>query len=322
MAKEKYRFNPHTLRYEKVKPTLLQRVFRIIGFVCAAMVSGFLLLVVAYSFFDSPKEIMLKRELKAMKLQYKKLNKDLQHMSQVLDNLEQRDDRIYRVIFEAEPIPNSVREAGYGGVNMYQKFETYKNEELLTETTQKLEKLKKQLYIQSKSYDELTKKMQNKEEMLSSIPAIQPIYNKDLTRVASGFGYRIDPIYKTRKMHEGIDFTAPRSTEIYATGDGKVVETRWSRSYGRCIIVNHGYGYKTLYAHCSSFKVKEGEQVERGEVIGEVGSTGKSTAPHLHYEVRKNNKPINPINYFYNDLSPRQYEKMIKMASQHNQSFD
>jgi murein DD-endopeptidase MepM/ murein hydrolase activator NlpD len=310
------------LRYEKIKPTIFQRILRLIGFLSATAVSAFIIIVIAYTYFDSPKEIMLERELKAMKLQYKMLNKDLEQMSEVLDNLEKRDDRIYRVIFEAEPIPDAVREAGYGGANMYKKFESYNNSELLKESTQKLEKLKKEMYIQSKSYDELVQKMENKEQMLASLPAIQPIYNDDLTRVASGYGYRIDPIYKTRKMHEGIDFTAPRGTEIYATGDGRVAETRFSRTYGRCVIVKHGYGYKTLYAHMMDVKVEEGDEVERGEVIGTVGSTGKSTAPHLHYEVRKNSRTTNPVNYFYNDLTPEQYEKLIKMASQHNQSFD
>jgi murein DD-endopeptidase MepM/ murein hydrolase activator NlpD len=241
----------------------------------------------------------------------------------VLDDIQHRDDNIYRVIFEADPIPSSIRKAGFGGVNRYKDIRNFSNAELVIEAAKKADKLSKQLYIQSKSFDEVIDLAKNKADMLASIPAIQPIANKDLGRVASGYGYRIHPIYKTRKLHTGMDFTAPQGTPIYATGDGKIAKVRRSRrGYGNHVIVDHGYGYQTLYAHMTKYIVYRGQKVKRGEIIGYVGSTGTSVAPHLHYEVIKNKRKINPVNYYYNDLSPEEYEKMLEISSQNNQSFD
>lgn len=323
MRKHKYFFNPQTLSYERAHLTFWQKVIRIIGFISVSIVSAFLIVFIAYSYLDSPKEKQLKREISQMQLQYDILNEKLGQMNQVMGDLQYRDDNIYRVIFEAEPISANIREVGVGGSKQFEKLENYENSDLMIITSEKLEKLRKKLYIQSKSYDDIYKMVKNKQEMLSSIPAIQPISNKDLTRVASGFGERIDPIYKTPKIHTGIDFTAPTHTEIYVTGNGVVEKIGYSeRGYGNDILINHGYGYKTLYGHLSKIKVSIGQKVNRGDVIGYVGNTGKSVGPHLHYEVIKNGTKINPINFFYNDLTPEEYEKVVQMASKNSQSFD
>ena len=241
----------------------------------------------------------------------------------MLDDIQQRDDNIYRVIFEADPIPKSIRKAGYGGINRYQDLTGYNNAELVIDITKKIDQITKQLYIQSKSFDDIIDLAKNKADMLASIPAIQPVSNKDLSRMASGYGSRIHPIYKTKKFHAGMDFSAKTGTPIYATGDGKIFKVRKSRrGYGNHVIIDHGFGYKTLYAHMSKYIVRRGEKVKRGDVIGYVGSSGTSVAPHLHYEVHYNGKKINPVNFYYNDLTPDQYEKMLEISSQNNQSFD
>ena len=323
MKKVKYYYNTHTLRYEKIEKSLGKRLLNVLGFLSTALVFAFVIIVLAYTYIDSPKEKQLKREIAQMEFQYELLNERMEQMNKVLAGLSDRDDNIYRVIFEAEPIPSSIREAGTGGANNYGHLENYRSADLMSSTAQKLDKLSKKLYIQSKSYDELKDLITNKEQMLASIPAIQPVANTDLKRIASGFGYRIDPIYKTRKMHYGVDFTAPTGTEVYTTGDGVVKEvTNSRRGYGKHIVIDHGFGYETLYAHLSAIKVKRGQTVKRGELIGLVGNTGKSTAPHLHYEVFKNGKKINPINFFFNDLTPDEFERMLEMSSRHSQSFD
>lgn len=323
MAKIKYHFNPKNLTYEKYKPHFWDRVLRVFGFLSTSLVFSSIIVIILFFFFDSPKERELKREVKQYQLQYDILNKKADRLTKVLEHLESRDKNIYRVIFEAEPIPETVREAGFGGINKYEDLEGYQNSKVIINTSKKLDKISKELYILTKSFDEIAKLASKKKEMLAAIPAIQPISNKDLKRIASGFGYRIHPIYKTIKFHEGIDFSAPRGTEVYATGDG-VIETReYSHTgYGNKIVIDHGYGYKTLYAHLERFHVKKGQKVKRGELIGYVGSTGLSTAPHLHYEVIKSGKKVNPINFFHNDLSPEEYAKVLELANQANQSFD
>ncbi|MEN9523731.1 MAG: hypothetical protein RL065_2108 [Bacteroidota bacterium] len=321
--KVKYFYNTHTLSYEKVKLSWGITLFRVFGFLCAAAVFSAVIMYFAYTYFDSPKEKILKRELAQMKVQYKSLNNRMKSIDKVLTDLQDRDDNIYRVIFEAEPIPKDVREAGFGGSNLYSRLEGYDNSELMVSTTQTLDKLSREMYVQSKSYDEIKKRIENKAQMLQSIPAIQPVSNKNLMRIASGFGYRIDPIYKIMKLHSGLDFTAPTGTPIYATGDGVVSLSRYDNSgYGMHVVINHGYGYQTLYGHMSRMKVNAGQTVKRGDVIGYVGSTGKSTGPHCHYEVIKGGNKIDPVNFFYNDLSPAEYEKMLQQASKSNQAFD
>ena len=281
------------------------------------------MIFVFFTFFDSPKEKMLNREIENMVFQYNQIKDKLNQISLVMADLQNRDDNIYRVIFEAEPIPNSIRKAGYGGVNRYEALKGYNNSDLIINTTKKLDQISKQLYIQSKSFDEIIELAKHKSEMLAAIPAIQPVSNKNLSRMASGFGPRIDPIYKTKKFHAGMDFSAKTGTPIYATGNGKVIRVRKSRKgYGNHVKIDHGYGYITLYAHMQKYIVKKGQKVKRGEVIGYVGNTGKSVAPHLHYEVHKNGKKVNPVNFFYNDLTSEEYEKMIILSSQNNQSFD
>lgn len=323
MTKVKYRYDKQSLTYEKVELGAKQYALRIAGYLAAAAVFSVIVVLVFTTFFDSPKEKQLQREIANLQMQYKMLNGRMVQASTVLAELREKDDDIYRVIFEAEPIPSTVREAGYGGVNRYQNLEGYVNSELITETTEKLDKLTRQLVVQSRSFDEVIELAKSKEKMLASIPAIQPVANEKLKRVASGFNWRIHPIYKIRHFHTGIDFTASRGTEIYATGDGVIKEVEVKRNgYGKNIKIDHGYGYVTLYAHMSRFNVKKGQKVKRGEVIGYVGSTGTSTAPHLHYEVIKNGEKINPVNFFFNDLTPEEYERVVELSSRSNQSFD
>jgi|TARA_B110000116_G_scaffold250866_1_gene245537 murein DD-endopeptidase MepM/ murein hydrolase activator NlpD len=323
MAKIKYYYDTKTLSYKRIELNTFDKFKRSLGFLSASTVVGLIMVIVFFQFFDSPKEKRLKSEIENLVLQYDILSKKMTQIDLVLDDIQHRDDNIYRVIFEADPIPSSIRKAGFGGVNRYRDIRNFSNAELVIEAAKKADKLSKQLYIQSKSFDEVIDLAKNKADMLASIPAIQPIANKDLGRVASGYGYRIHPIYKTRKLHTGMDFTAPQGTPIYATGDGKIEKVRRSRrGYGNHVIVDHGYGYQTLYAHMTKYIVYRGQKVKRGEIIGYVGSTGTSVAPHLHYEVIKNKRKINPVNYYYNDLSPEEYYKMLEISSQNNQSFD
>jgi len=323
MAKIKYYYDTKTLSYKRIELNAFDKFKRSVSYVAASAFTGLIMIVIFFQFFDSPKEKRLKSEIENLVTQYDILSKKMTQIDLVLDDIQQRDDNIYRVIFEADPIPSSIRKAGFGGVNRYKDIRNFSNSELVIEVAKKADKLSKQLYIQSKSFDEVINLAKNKADMLASIPAIQPIANKDLGRVASGYGYRIHPIYKTRKLHTGMDFTAPQGTPIYATGDGKIEKVKRSRKgYGNHVIIDHGYGYQTLYAHMKKYIVYRGQQVKRGEIIGYVGSTGTSVAPHLHYEVMKNKRKINPVNYYYNDLSPEEYTKMLEIASQNNQSFD
>ena len=323
MPKAKYYFNTNSLRYEKVEVSFKRRFLRVLGWLASASVFGAITLLLAYSYLDSPKEKQLRRELNEMQLQYEILQQRTELASRVLSDLSKRDDQVYRVIFEAEPINESVRTAGYGGINRYKDLEGFKNSDLMISTTRKIDQLSRQLYIQSKSYDEVFELAKKKTELLASIPGIQPIFNQDLNRIASGFGFRIHPIYKTSMMHEGLDFTAPVGTEIYASGNGVIERVEgMGRGYGNNIVINHGFGYKTLYAHLSKFKVRTGQRIKRGDVIGYVGNTGSSTGPHLHYEVWKNGAKIDPINFFFNDLTAEQYVKVVEIASRYNQSFD
>lgn len=323
MAKVRYHFNTQSLKIEKVKVTFKQRFLRFLSVFFTGLVFAALVLVLAYNFIDSPKERILRREIEQYKLQYSILNDRLDKVQAVVTDLRERDDNIYRVIFESEPIPSSVREAGYGGVDRYARLEGFKNSEIIINTTKKLDLITSQLYVQSKSFDEVFSLAKRKEELLASIPAIQPVANKDLRRIGSYFGYRTDPFYKVTKFHEGIDFTAPVGTDIYSTGDGQVVKIEFSRrGYGNLIEIDHGFGYRTVYAHLSKMNVKMGQKVSRGEVIGFVGNTGKSTAPHLHYEVRKNGKAVDPINFFFNDITPEEYAAMIELSQRPSQTLD
>ena len=323
MSKVKYRFNKKSLTFDRVHTTFRKRLLYFFTHFSTGIVFAAVVLLVAYNFLDSPKEKAQKREIEEMKLQYRILNDQLDRVSVVLKDLQERDDNIYRVIFEAEPISPTVRDAGIGGIDRYEKLKAYSNSELLVETNQKMDRILGKLYVQSKSFDEVFQMARNKEKMLASLPAIQPVKNKDLRRVGSYFGTRMDPFYKVRKFHEGIDFTAPVGTEIYATGNGTVVEAgRSAGGYGNQVVIDHGYTYRTVYAHLSRIFVRPGQKVFRGQVIGYVGNTGKSTAPHLHYEVRKNGFPVNPIYFFFNDLTPEQFDQMLVMSAQPSQTMD
>ena len=323
MSPAKYKFNPESLSFDKirlgVKAVFLRFLAYLIGSLFIALIYG----VIFALFVDSPKEKALKREIAQMTIQYEILNKGMDDVEKVLGHLEQTDDNLYRTIFEAEPIPASLREGGIGGVNRYKELEGYDNSKVVVETASRLDKITKMIYMQSRSFDDLIALAKKKEEMLACIPAIIPISNKDLTRTASGFGLRIHPIYKITMFHYGMDFTAPMGTDVYVTGDGVVESiTRDQRGYGKHIVINHGFGYKTLYAHLDNFNVRIRQKVKRGDVIGFVGSTGLSLAPHLHYEVHINDVPVDPSNYYFNDLTPADYERLIEIASRSGQSFD
>ncbi len=323
MAKAKYRYNPHTLSYDKIELSFRDKIFRGSMILGASLIIGIGIYFVTDAFVDSPKEKQLKKDNAELLARYSILDKKAEQLAIVLEDIQHRDDNIYRVIFEAEPIASEIREAGFGGVNRYKELENFTNAELIVNTSKKLDKLSKQLYIQSKSFDEVFEMAKKKEEMLAALPAIQPVSNKDLTRMASGYGYRTDPVYKTTKFHAGMDFTAPTGTPIYATGDGKIIQAdAAARGYGNHVRIDHGYGYVTLYAHMSKIASKVGQKVKRGDVIGYVGNTGKSVGPHCHYEVRKNGNPINPVNFYFNDLTPEQYAKMLELANDPTQSLD
>ena len=318
MSKIKYRFNPETLSYHKIEVSLKKRLIKLLPSFISAIIFA-LAGIVIYSYtFDSPKERELKRENRELAFQYEILTKRAEQIEKVLADVQYRDDNIYRTLFESEPIPESMREAGFGGVNRYEELEGYENSDLVISTTKRLDKLMKQLYIQSKSFDEIVRLAKSKEKWLACMPAIVPILNKDHYKFLSHFGRRYDPVYKnTVKMHEGIDLAGAIGTNIRSSGDGVVKTAESSRGgYGNEIIVDHGFGYTTRYAHLSKILVSRGQKVTRGEIIGKLGSTGKSTGPHLHYEVRKNNIPLNPINFFYQDLSPAEYDKMIELSAQ------
>ncbi len=323
MPKSKYRFNPESLSFVREHISIRKRIGRIATYLSASIVVAVIYYIIFSLFFDTPSERGLKREKEELLVHFELLNKRFEQVSAVMEDLQKRDDNIYRVIFEAEPIPSTVREAGIGGVDRYSELEGLSNGDIVIETAKKLDLIAKKAYIQSKSLDELENLAKRKEDMLRSIPAIQPISNNDLKRIASSFGMRIHPFYKVPKMHTGMDFTAPTGTDIYATGDGVVQKVDYSqRGYGNHVVIDHGFGYATLYAHMHSISVRPGQKVKRGSVIGQVGNTGMSVAPHLHYEVHKAGKQINPINYFFNDLTPEEYEKVIELSSLPTQSFD
>lgn len=323
MSKIKYKFNTKSLSFEKDVVPLRKRVWQALSYLGTGLFFATITIGLAYKYLESPKEKQLHREISELTLQYELLNSRLHEVTLVLNDIQDRDNNIYRTIFEADAIPPSIRKAGFGGVERYNELKGYENSDLMIETTQKLDQISKQLYIQSKSFDEVAKLVKNKEQLLASIPAIQPISNKDLKHVPSGYGWRTDPIYKTGEFHAGLDFTANIGTEIYATGDGLVTTAdAVMQGYGNHVVINHGFGYQTLYGHMSRIKVRAGQRVKRGELIGWVGNTGRSTGPHVHYEVIKNGEKVNPINFFFNDLSPAAYQQLITLSSQPSQSFD
>lgn len=323
MAKIRYHFNKETLSYDKIELSFRKRILNWMTRLGASLLWGVLIAVIAFTYIDSPKEATLKEENAELLAEYNILNKELDRLNSVITALEHRDDNMYRVIFESDPIDASIRQGGIGGTDRYAHLRNMNNSELLISTNQKMDRLTKAAYIQSKSFDEIEAMVKNKIDMLASIPAILPVSLKDeKVYRSSGYGYRIHPIYKTRKMHAGIDFAGPIGTPIYATGNGKVIKVGTDRGYGKHVIIDHGYSYKTHYAHLSAYTVRRGQKVKRGEIIGFLGNSGRSTGPHCHYEVLKNDIPVNPINYFFNDLTPDEYEKLVNSVEEAGQSLD
>lgn len=318
MSKIKYKFNPETLTFQRVEKNLKKRILSFLFSFIYALFFAILGAILFAYFFDSPKEKALKRENRLMLFHYKELEKKVSEMEQILAEIQYRDDNIYRTLFEVEPIPESIRKSGTGGNKKYEEYENLEHSDLIIHTAKRIDQVMKQIYIQSKSFDEIAYLTKNKEKWLQSIPAILPILIKDKFKITSYFGIRYDPVYRNiKKFHEGIDFNCSIGTNVRSTGDGVVHEINYSnRGYGNEIIIDHGFGYKTRYAHLSKILVKKGQKVKRGEIIGKVGNTGKSVGPHLHYEVLKNGKAINPINFFYLDLSPEEYDQMIELSAQ------
>ncbi len=325
MSKVKYFYDPDTLSYRKIEPKKSRKYRNLTFFLLGSAIFGLLGLTIILNtpILNTPRELSLQREVKNYELQFELLGKKMEQMEQVLANIEDRDNNIYRLYFEANPIPEEQRRAGFGGVNRYKSLEGFNNSEMIIGATKRMDIIQKQMVIQSKSLDEITKLAAEKEKLLAAIPAIQPISNDKLTRMASGYGWRSDPFTKARKMHWGMDFTSPKGTPIYASGDGKVTRAdNNSSGYGKHIRIDHGYGYVSLYGHLSNYNVKSGQRVKRGDLIGFVGSTGRSEAPHLHYEVWKDGDRINPINFYYGSLTAEEFENMLKYATQENQSLD
>jgi murein DD-endopeptidase MepM/ murein hydrolase activator NlpD len=323
--KVKYYYDSESLAYRKIKPKKRTKVAYTLLFLVASALFGFLsfVLVMNTSYLETPKDKMMKREIDNMKISYSILNKKIEQLDAVLTSLEERDNNLYRVYFNANPIALADRRAGIITQDRYRELEGFNNSDLVINTHKKVDEIAKALVVQSRSLDGILKMAKTKGRLLASIPAIQPVKNEDLKQMASGFGYRTDPFTKARKMHEGMDFTARTGTPIYATGDGVVKRADNGLSgYGNHIQINHGYGYLTLYAHLSKIKVRPGQRVKRGDIIGFVGSTGRSEAPHLHYEVHKGGKPVNPINFYYGNISAAEYVVISKIANQENQSLD
>ena len=323
MAKVKFYYDSDTLSYQRIQVKNSTKVKKTFLFIVASILVAFIGFIGFSTIIMSPLQKKQERELENLQLHFELLSKRIDQGTEVLQEIQDRDDNIYRVYFEAEPISKEQRMAGFGGINRYKSLDGFENSTMIKDVTKKVDILSKQMVIQSKSLDAIVDMAKNKQEMLASIPAIQPVSNKNLKRMSSGFGYRIHPIYKTRKMHAGMDFSAPKGTPIYATGNGRIESVKTSRrGYGNVVKINHGFGYLTVYAHMQKYIVRRGQKVKRGDIIGYVGSSGTSTAPHLHYEVRKGNKKLNPIFYYFNDLTPEEYDLMLDMASIENQSLD
>lgn len=322
MRKVYYIYNPKTRTYDRIYPTIRQRMLSYVRRLMLGIGLGagsFLLLLFI---FGSPSEKDLRTENARLQAQYNILSHRLNEALEVMKRLQQRDDNLYRFIMQADPVADGLRTASYGETNRYEELTDMANAELVVNTTQKMDLLARQIYVQSKSFDEVVDLCKQHDEMLTCIPAIQPVANKNLKQTASGYGMRIDPIYKTLKFHSGMDFSANVGTPVYVTGNGKVVQAGWDGLYGKCIVIDHGFGYTTRYAHLNKISVKVGQQMKRGETIGEVGSTGKSTGPHLHYEVHVKGQVVNPVNYYFMDLTADEYDRMVEMAANHGKVYD
>jgi murein DD-endopeptidase MepM/ murein hydrolase activator NlpD len=323
MKKIKYFYNTNSLRYEKLETPLRVTLLRVMGFLSAAIVTALILVSLAYKYFPSANEKRLMQRNDELKDNYFLLDDKIKKVQEQMGELEKRDNHVYRAIFEANPIPDSARAKAMDQQKEIQLVQGMDQDNLSTSISNSLRNLTARIAIQAKSYTEIDGFIKNKEQLLACTPAIQPVSNKDLSRIASGFGYRIDPVYKTTKFHAGLDFAAPQGTPIYATANGTVITAgNTGNGYGNHVVINHGYGYETLYGHMFRVKARPGQRVKRGEIIGWVGSTGKSTGPHCHYEVHRNGDTVDPVYYFYNDITPEQYDRLLKLAASSNQSFD
>lgn len=325
MAKVKYYYDSENLAYRKIKVKKRRKFGFAALFILASALFGFISFVVLLNtpYFDTPKDRLLIREIENLKLNYAVLNKKMDQVDNAIEAIEERDNNLYRTYFNTAPIAEAERKAGFTDINRYKALEGYDNSKLVLHTTKRVDILTKELAIQSKSLDYILKLAKEKNKLLAAIPAIQPVRNENLKHMASGFGYRTDPFTKARKMHKGMDFTAKKGTPIFATGDGVIAKADNTASgYGNHIVLKHGYGYETLYGHLSKYNCRAGQRVKRGDVIGYVGSTGRSEAPHLHYEVHKDGKVVNPLNFYYGDISAVEYVAISKLANQENQSLD
>ena len=320
--KKKFQINPKTLVLEEVEYGIGYWLRQSGIYIISGIILGIVFLFLFLTFFPSPRENQLQREKEALQAQLSTLSQQVDQMQLVMTDLQQRDDNLYRVLFGAEPIPLSIRQGTQRKISYYEDIARMTNNQLSADLTLKVDVLEKELYVQSKSYDEIIEMAKNQEIRMENIPAIQPVLNKDLTRVASGYGMRIDPVYHVRKFHQGMDFTAPTGTEVFATGNAKVKFSGWKQGYGNTIILDHGFGYETVYAHLYKSLVRKGQKVRRSDIIGLVGNTGKSTGPHLHYEVRLNDRPVDPRNYYFYDLSPEEYDQMIQLSNNFGQMLD
>lgn len=324
MSRIKYYYDPKTCKYERYQRSNWDIALNSLGFFSLASAIAVIMLLSFNYFFENPKELMLKKENKELTLYYQLLEEEVTKLNHMMGDLQQRDDNLYRIIFETEPIPGEMRNAGVGGSDRYKEIKEkgLKQEDLVVSLSQKVDALKRQMYVQSVSYDEVTDMAHKKEEYWASVPAIQPILNESLNMLASGYGMRIHPILKVRKMHKGVDFAAPKGTPIYATGDGVVLSVKTVfGGYGKHIEIDHGFGFVTRYAHMNEFKVRRGQKIKRGDLIGTVGNTGSSTAPHVHYEILKDGKFVNPVNYFFKDLTPEEFDKILELSGRENQSL-
>lgn len=325
MAKVKYYYDSESLAYRKIKTKKRTKLGYAALFLLSSGLFGVMAFIILLNtpFFETPKDRLQAREIENFKIRYNILNKKMDQIEEVLQGIEERDNNLYRTYFNTSPIPDEQRKAGFGGVNRYQELEGYNNSELVINTSKRVDRISKELVIQSKSLDEILKLAKEKNKLLEAIPAIQPVKNENLRAVASGFGYRSDPFTKVRKFHAGMDFSARSGTPIYATGDGVVERADNTASgYGNHVVIRHGFGYETLYGHLSKYNCRAGQRVKRGDVIGFVGSTGRSEAPHLHYEVHKGGEVVNPLNFYYGNISAAEYVVIAKLANQENQSLD
>lgn len=324
MAKIKYYYDTESCRYERIRVSTWDIIFNFLGFLMLALALGAGTAYVYTIYFESPEEALLRKENEELKIYYDLLSKEVDNTKNILETLQERDDNVYRIILGVDPVADEVRKAGFGGANRYKDLveKGIQQEQLVISNLKKIDQLKKQMYVQTKSYDEVMSLAKDNQQMLASLPAIPPVAKEDLKRLSSGFGRRMHPIYKIMRPHNGIDFSLPKGSPVYATGNGKVSLVKSSPSgFGKWVEIDHGYGYKTIYAHLNEFLVKKGQKIKRGELIAYSGNSGGSTAAHLHYEVHNNRKPMDPAHYFYLDIDPEEYKEVLRLASLENQSF-